>query len=247
MSDTSIAQTTFYGALRGLCVHGMIFPMDVIKVRQQATGGSIMEVVRHVLQTEGKVGFYKGILHKNTKVIVKQMWCWHFILGGPRYLERYQLEELQKQALTGLAMAKIDAVTSKHLDRGQIVSAFQGENLSIRALFKEGSKGYTTYWSHLSVAWCTSLVALKYFKQREGDQKLSLSQQVKVGVEAGAVVSLATAPFDCANTIKQTRDLRIKQFILENGYRALFRGASIRAVALVIHNIATSIVIEALS
>jgi ornithine carrier protein len=49
------------GALSGMAYNGSMFPIDVIKSRQQTLGGSFIQVAKQVWQWTGWKGFYRGL------------------------------------------------------------------------------------------------------------------------------------------------------------------------------------------
>jgi hypothetical protein len=141
-----------------------------------------------LLRQEGIGAFYKGLAPQLLKTSIKQIWCWPMITGMPSVLQRYQIENLSQQAITGLSIATIDAAISTPLERAKILSAFRGTSkFCFQNAYRDGWRGFATHWSKLSVNWVAFLTAQKYFRdQSSGSSKDSLSfpKLTKIGVEA---------------------------------------------------------------
>lgn len=151
--------------------------------------------------------------------------------GMPLVLHPLQLGSLTDQALTGFSIATVDAMILTPLERMKILSARKGDNF--RAF---EWRGFTAYWTKLSVNWVAFLVAQKYLRDRNTtDKPLTLPQLMKIGVQVAVIVSIASAPFDVANTRKQ---INATHKISE------YRGWPLSALSLVIHNIATVVVLD---
>lgn len=244
--------SSLWGIARGICVHSLIYPLEVIKIRQQCSQGESksMRIAMALLQEEGMGAFYKGLAPQLLKTSIKQVWCWPMITGMPAVLQRYQIENLSQQAITGLSIATMDAAISTPLERAKIVSAFRGKSkFCFRDVYREGWRGFTTHWSKLSVNWITFLMAQKYLRDQSSEsskQPLSFPQLTKIGVEVALIVSLVSAPFDVANTLKQAQNLTPSHLFSRQGIFKLYRGWPLNALSLVIHNIASVTLIEKL-
>ncbi|HNA62428.1 MAG TPA: hypothetical protein PKW79_05070, partial [Rhabdochlamydiaceae bacterium] len=203
-----------------------------------------------LLRQEGIGAFYKGLAPQLLKTSIKQVWCWPMITGMPSVLQRYQIGNLGQQAITGLSIATIDAAISTPLERAKILSAFRGTSkFCFQNAYRDGWRGFTTHWSKLSVNWVAFLTAQKYLRdQSSGSSKASLSfpQLTKIGVEVALIVSLVSAPFDIANTLKQAQNLTPSHLLSRNGVFKLYRGWPLNALSLIIHNIASVTLIEKL-
>ena len=248
----NLAWSSLYGIGRGISVHSLIYPLEVIKIRQQCSQSESKSVLiaLTLLRQEGIGAFYKGLAPQLLKTSIKQVWCWPMITGMPSVLNRYRIENLGQQALTGLSIATIDAAISTPLERAKIVSAFRGTSkFCFKNAYSDGWRGFTTHWSKLSVNWVAFLTAQKYLRdQFSGSSKQSLSfpQLTKIGVEVALIVSLVSAPFDIANTLKQAQNLTPSHLFSRRGIFKLYRGWPLNALSLVIHNIASVTLIEKL-
>ena len=75
---------------------------------------------------------------------------------------------------------------------------------------------------------------------------MQLHQSTVIGVPVAIVVSLVTAPFDIANTLKQAKDLSPTHLLSRVAMSKLYRGWPLSVLSLTIHNIASVIVIDKL-
>ncbi len=248
----NLAWSSLWGIARGISVHSLIYPLEVIKIRQQCSQGESksVRIALTLLRQEGIGAFYKGLAPQLLKTSIKQIWCWPMITGMPTVLRRYQIENLGQQALTGLSIATIDAAISTPLERAKIVSAFRGTSkFCFKNAYRDRWRGFAPHWCKLSVNWVAFLTAQKYLRdQSSGSSKQSLSfpQLTKIGVQVALIVSLVSAPFDIANTLKQAQNLTPSHLFSRQGIFKLYRGWPLHALALVIHNIASVTLIEKL-
>jgi hypothetical protein len=241
-----------WGIARGLSVHTLIYPIEVVKIRQQCQSNpeKSTEIARALFQKEGASAFYKGLPAQLIKTSIKQAWVWPVITGIPAYLKRHNIKELPQQILTGLSIATIDAAITTPLERVKIRSASTGKSrFSLDDVYKNGWRGFTIHWAKLSVNWVTFLVAQKHLRDRyrkTPEQVLSLPQLAGIGAQVAVIVSLVSAPFDIANTLKQAKNLSPTHLLSGNVLRKLYRGWPLNVLALTIHNVASVIVIDKL-
>lgn len=97
--------------------------------------------------------------------------------------------------------------------------------------------------------WVAFLTAQKYLRDqssRSSKQRLSLPQLIKIGVQVALIVSIVSAPFDIANTLKQAKNLTPYHLFNRHGVFKLYRGWPLNALSLMIHNIASVTLIEKL-
>lgn len=246
-----LAWSSFWGLLRGLAVETLIYPLDVIKIRQQCTVSKerSFEIAKSIFQQEGFGAFYKGLMPQLIKTSIKPIWSWPMITQMPSFFQRYQFENLAQHALTGLSIATFDAAVSTPLERAKILSALTGASkFSLKDVYEEGWKGFTIYWSKRSVNWITFLTCQKYFRDQSSGisgQPLAYPELTRIGIQVGLIVSLVSAPFDLANTLKQA-NLPITHLFSKGGLFNLYRGWPLNALSLVLHNIASVTLIEKL-
>lgn len=252
-TQTNLIKSSLWGVGRGLFVQTLIYPLEVIKIRQQCSQNSenSARVALTLFKKEGFSSFYRGLPPQLLKTSLKQIWCWPMITGGPVFFQRYQLNDLQKYALTGLSIATIDAVITTPIEKLKISSAYTGKNsFSFKGVYKNGWQGFTTHFSKLSVSWVTFLTAQKYFRDRasfQSEQPLSFLQLTEIGTQVALIISLVSAPFDIANTLKQAQNLNPSHLFSRNGILKLYRGWPLHALSLIIHNIASVIVLDRLN
>src|ERR1700688_2236158 len=103
----------------------------------------------------------------------------------PVYFKRYNAGELQRQILTGLSIATIDAAITTPLERVKIRSAFSGKSrFSLDDLYKNGWRGFAVHWAKLSVNWIAFLAAQKHLRERDRktpDHVFTLPQLAGIG------------------------------------------------------------------
>lgn len=248
----NLAWSSLWGIGRGISVHSLIYPLEVIKIRQQCSQNTSksLRIAMDLLRQEGIGVFYKGLTPQLLKTSIKQVWCWPMITGMPSMLQGYQIKNLSQQAMTGLSIATIDAAISTPLERAKILSAFRGTSkFCLQNAYRDGWRGFAAHWSKLSVNWVAFLTAQKHLRdQSSGSSKDSLSfpQLTKIGVEVALIVSLVSAPFDIANTLKQAQNLAPSHLLSRNGIFKMYRGWPLNALSLIIHNIASVTLIEKL-
>ncbi len=251
-TQTNLIRSSFCGVARGISVHTLIYPLEVVKIRQQCSQNSekSVQIALALFQREGMGAFYKGLLPQLLKTSLKQIWCWPMITGVPDFLQRYRLGDIQRQILTGFSIATIDATITTPLERAKILSASTGKvAYSLSSAYKDGWRGYTTHWAKLSVNWVAFLTAQKYLRDRsrtQSEHPLSLPQLAKIGTQVALIVSLMSAPFDIANTLKQAQNLNPSYIFSRNRVFKLYRGWPLNALSLIIHNVASVIVINKL-
>ena len=93
------------------------------------------------------------------------------------------------------------------------------------------------------------MVAQKSLRNRyleKLEQKLSLYQLAGIGTQVAVIVSVVSAPFDVANTLKQVQNLKSSPLCSRNFWNKLYCGWPINTLALIIHNVASVIVIDKL-
>ena len=234
-------ESSVLGAMRGVLVHTMIHPLEVIRFRYQCSLSreKYGEVIRSLWSQGGITGFYRGLSSQYMKITLKQIWCWPMITGVPQILPAWVKGDLLRQGITGVAIATMDAVVTNPLEKRKIHAAVKGNTpLSWRELYVNGWKGVGAHFAKSSTAWVTFLVAQKVFQNRESrgsSSPLSVGQLCKVGAEAGLVVSVICTPFDWANTLKQLQGSQVSYSWLR-----LCQGWPLYATSLIIQNIASA-------
>lgn len=246
----NLFMSSVWGLVRGIGVNTFIYPLEVVKIRQQCSQGETksFRIAKEVFQNEGIGAFYKGLAPQLLKISIKQIWCWPMMTGMPSVFRSYDIENLQQQALTGLVIATIDAGISNPLERWKIILAFSGNShLRLKNVFRDGWKGFSTHWTKLSVNWSVFLTTQKYLRDQShhasGDH-LTLSQSIKIGTQVALIMSLVSAPLDIANTLRQASNLPPSQLFNRRGMMKLYRGWPLNALSLTINNIASVSLID---
>ncbi len=244
-----LIQSSIAGIARGLCVHTLIFPLDVIKIRQQCDSSSrkSFEIARTLFEKEGVGAFYKGLSPQLVKTSIKQAWVWPILTGIPPYLKQYKIKETPSLLLTGFLISMIDAAITTPLEKSKIQSALAGKT---KFSLKGGWQGFGTHLTNLSVNWSTFLIAQKHLRDRyrqKSEKALSLRELTEIGIQVAIIVSLVSAPIDFANTLKHAENRSPFDLLSGKALHRLYRGWPARALGLIIHNIASVIVIDKLS
>lgn len=226
-------ETSVLGMVRGTLVQLLIHPLQNIKTCLQASSAETTssQIIRKILEQKGIFGFYSGLKPKLIDTNIKQFWVWPFLQAAPRFLEQKKVTPLSAQIVTGVSIATIDACLS---------TPFEGAK--IRLILAEKSpfslfKGFKANWTRLTVQWTTFLAAQRYFRnqyKKTEQDSLTYPQLIMAGIKTACVVSVASAPFDTANTL-----VHISQSIFNRPLRHLYRGWPYSALALLIHNIAS--------
>lgn len=242
----------FYGGTRAVCVNTLLYPLEVIKTHQQTHQNQerIFQVIQRIWQQKGPVGFFHGLSAQLSKSTLRQTWTWPMVMGIPHFLSQHEMATFPKYLITALCISTIDATITTPIEKRRVLAITSDKKTSLLSLFKPGSKGWSgfnAHWSKLSVRWSAFLNAQDYFREKERRQsnskKLSYLQLIKAGTQVAFVVSLACAPFDVANTLKQSSE---RSFWKNSSLRSSFRGWPMTATSMIVHNVASVILMEKL-
>src|SRR3989304_10604835 len=101
-TKTSLVNSSIWGIARGISVHALIYPLEVIKIRQQChpSPEKCAKIAQMLFQQEGMRAFYKGLQPQLLKTSIKQSWAWPMITGVPTVLSHLHLGDTQRQGLT---------------------------------------------------------------------------------------------------------------------------------------------------
>ncbi len=242
-------RSSAWGIAGGVVLDAMVYPIEVLKLRQQSSQGpdmGVYRIARTIFQQEGIHAFYKGLPFQLTKT-VRQAWCWPMIAGVPVFLERYPLSDVQRSALTGGLIASTNAALIP-LERAHIKSACTGKSIfSLQNVMKDGWRGISIYGAKLYIGWITFLTAQQYFRDRSGippEQALPLSKAAEIGAKAAVVQSVILAPFDYMNTQQLANNRNPSHLLSRKEIFKLYRGWPLNACSLTIKNIALAILID---
>ncbi len=241
--DQNTLQVSLLGALRGMVVHTALYPIEVVKIRQQINPQPEKAycIAKRMFQEEGLWTFYRGITPQLVKTSCKQAWSWPMIIGIPPYLERLGVPIYGQEVITGVSISLVDTVLTTPFERWKM-EAIVKKGKPLRIPYRPW-QGWKTHCSKLILGWCTFLVAQRYFRdsQRNKQEPLSLSQMVVIGFKVAVVVGIISAPYDFLTT------RALSQVIERNSLRSLFRGMPLNTLKLSVHNIASVALIEKLS
>lgn len=235
------------GIVRGIGSHSIIFPILVVKFRQQAQEKPERwyRIARKLFQEEGIEAFKKGFGPHLLSVSIKQAWLWPIIDTLPEYLKNSGLGDLSQLVLTGVVIATLDAAIATPLESAKILSAVKGQStFSLKKAFKEGWQAFPTQWSKQAVQMVTFLVSQKYLRdayRENADERLRLGQLIQIGVMVALIASVTSAPFDFANTRRHL------QIAAVTDARRLFCGWPLHLTALTAQGVSSVVLIEWLS
>ncbi len=257
ISDTKAPHwitSSFGGVLRGMAVTCFIYPLQVIKYRQQnqALSERAYQIAWKMFQSEGVGAFYKGITPQMISTSIKQTWIWPVITIVPEALKSCEVKDLPAQAITGFTIATLDSAILTPFEKAKIVSAVQGKDVfSFKNVFHNGWQAFPTQWRKQSAQWVTFLVAQKYlrdFYRQSPDEDLSLAQLAGIGTQIAVLASVVSAPLDFINTRRQAQNEKVADLRSEGSrVRMYFRGMPLNALALTIQAVASVVLIELLS
>lgn len=250
MSHNDVFQSSLYGMMRGVFVHTLIYPLEVVKIRRQCSEDKVFRIAHDLWQKEGVGSFYRGLTVQLGKTTIRQAWCWPMMTTIPPRMRRYGANDALSYAMTGILIATVDALVTTPLERAKIVSAFTGNRkASFSEIYKDGWRGGMAHWRKISVNWSTFLVAQQHLRKQYANtsgEPLTMWQLMQIGVQVAGIVSLVSAPFDLANTWKQAQNKDLTLFS-PRSIAVLYRGWPLSALSLAIHNIASVTVLDWLS
>ncbi len=236
--------SSFWGVLRGLAVQPVVFPLGAIKVHQQLSKEpqNAASIAKKLYQEGGFRRFYLGISPELVKVSTKQFWCWPMITGVPRFLNRFRLNDIEKQLITGLLVSTTDALIATSLESRKVntISSGKSQKLSFK-VYKEGWQGFGIHWTKLSVSWTAFLTAQQYLRSRAKsptETTLPLRKLAVIGTQVAIFVTVISAPLDLATTRKLVKNEKVSLS------RHLFRGSPLNGLALIIQNITSVILLD---
>ncbi|MBS0585823.1 MAG: hypothetical protein JSR76_05945 [Verrucomicrobia bacterium] len=232
------------GIARGVVVTVFTHPIDTVRYHLQTSPEKLQcrDVIKTIWQRSSFRGFYGGLTPHLGKTVLKQAWLWPMIAGVPARLEKHGIESPYKEVLTGIAIAFVDAAITTPFEKAKITGAAQGQKISWQSL-RKGWTGTTTNFARLSVTMSTFLVTQERLRRHysQKSHSLAFSELAKIGVITAIVVSIVSAPFDAANTRKQTDTKSIKLFTRP------YRGFPCYFTTLVIQNMASAWLIDYLA
>lgn len=217
---------SFYGALRGISVHTLIYPLEALKIRQQVNSGNVIHVAHQMFKLEGFKGCYSGLSSQLLKTTVKQIWCWPMIIGVPSYMKKQGYSSFYQQLCTGITIGFFDSVLTLHFEKDKILSVLGKKTPNYWG-------GWRAYWLKLSVNWTSFLLAQNHFKK----QNPSITDLLWTALKVSIVVSFVSAPFDFQATLNMSQ---------MHGKKMVFRGWPISAITLMIHSTASLYLINKL-
>lgn len=250
--QTDNAKAIKEGTLRALIVEFVNQPLYTLKVRRQCStiGQSSFQIAQSIIQNEGISTFYQSLFPKLGQAALREFWRWPMIVSIPVLLTPHRLTDFQKQSITGLSIASLDATVTTPLEKLKVQLASRGKTtLSLKNIYQDGWQGYSSHLMKLSVSWVTFLTVQKHLRnkaQKQSSKPLTSSKITEIGLETGLIVSIVSAPFDYINTLQQAKNLSLPQIFSRTNIHNYFRGWPLGVLTLVTHNIGSAIVFDRL-
>ncbi|MBS0615812.1 MAG: hypothetical protein JSR58_04590 [Verrucomicrobia bacterium] len=232
-SDSQYLTTPVWGLARNLTVDFFMYPFEVMKLHQQRPGSTekSYQIAQQLFKTDGFPVFYRGFKQEIGKTCLKAF-AWPMVIEIPRFLNRFDISPLMQQAMTGFTVGFVSAIVSTPLESRRIGAVAANTSYSLY-------KGFFTHLAKLSTAWMVFLVAQQQLRHRcllyNQQEKLSTLQLAGIGTSVALLVSLATAPFDVANTRKMGHN----ESTFKLPPRLWFRGMPLSAFVRVTNSIAS--------
>lgn len=251
MPYSDLLQSSYWGILRGIAVETLTYPLDVIKTRQQCSKEPFgyIQIIKQLYQENGHQAFFRGLSLQLFRVSIKQAWVWPMMTQIPCTLSQYQVHGLSQQIMTGLSIATVDAFITTPFEKLKIRSQISKQELpSLHSIYAEGWHGLSAYWTKRSINMVTFLTTQQYFREsyRQGEERLGYLDLIKTGCQVAFIVSLIGGPFDLANTVKQAHNIGLSH-ITKYGVARLYRGWPLNALSLIMQNVASVSLLEALT
>lgn len=250
ISYRSVAFSSACGVLRGGVVNLIVSPLDVIKTTQQSLVNSEAnyKIAIKLFKEGGFSAFYRGLYPQMIKTGFKQLWSWPIITALPKYLERHRFSTTSQQAITGLTIATVDVTLTTPLERARVNSIVNETRITLKSLYLSGFKGFWPFWMKQTVSWTVFLLAQKLFRdqahEKSHHENLSFFELLTISTKVSLVASFVTAPFDLANTLKQTQNLHFSNFASTQSLVKMLRCWPLTAATLMIHNLASIALLE---
>lgn len=239
------------GILRGAGALVFVHPLSVLKTHQQcaSTFMTVHQISGQLWKKGGIRPFYRGVVPQFCNTLGKQLWCWPLIIQAPKVLKREGFQGLRQQAVLGLCIGTVDSIGGVCFDKRKTLLIVQPDKILSRwNILKGGLSQWPSYWRQRTVSWTTFLVTQQYFRDQYrkylGEEKLNFIQLTEVGVSVAVVVTIIAAPFDLANQLRQSERWDCSKSFFGNLSGKAFLGARVNFVSLVVHNIASVVLLE---
>ncbi|MCB1114152.1 MAG: MC/SLC25 family protein [Chlamydiia bacterium] len=245
-------KSSFLGIARGVFVDTLIYPFDVIKIRQQNLpgSGSCIKIAMEIFRQEGFKAFYAGLTPQLYKNGLRHTWWWPVMTQMPKELKPHIQSPFLGQALTGFFIGTLDAMLSAPFERGKVLSAAAGESkFSLSTALESGWQGVSVSWAKRSVSMMTFLCTQEHLREayRRDKKPLNPATLTYIGTQVAFIVSIVSAPFDFANTKRLSQEVKPADLLSVKSFSQFFRGWPIHLLSLVVHNVASVVLLEKLN
>lgn len=233
------------GALRGAMVKSVIYPMQVVKMHRQCSRTPTMQIVTKMWRQGDIKAFYRGLQPELIKIAPREVWVWPLITRMPKFLGQWGVKESYHPWVVGSAYATVDAGVMTPLDKAKVrLGLGLDQQFSFKRVYSaQAWHGLGSCWAKRFVNMTTFLWVQDMLKRRyqtEG-KPLSMFSLCVVGVQTGLAVSLASSPVDRINTLVQSGKWR---GLSHMGLRGIYQGFIPNTMALVLHNVASVILLH---
>jgi glycerol-3-phosphate cytidylyltransferase-like family protein len=210
------------GLVSSVVAEAALFPLDVVKLRQQVHGGSAMQILRGVLHNQGVAGLYKGLIGRLIQTITSNVgfFVWQTIalqtvsqrLAGQKLGTGLSLVvNMLAQQFNRLLTNPVDVVANVN----QADPNSKGFLRTFVYLARTG--GRATLWRGLPVALLLSLnpalmftlvgklsVLVKKLRHSDADDSLAAADMFWISGVSKAIATLVTYPLIRAKARQQT-------------------------------------------
>lgn len=235
-------QNSIYGTFRGIAVHILTNPLNVVrKLQQSSTQGSSYQISATLYKDGGVRAFFTGLSTQLIRTSLKQVWVWPVMIQAPAMVPIDN--PIAKQAAIGFVIAGVDATITTPLERANVLLITKK-----KWRWKDAYKGYWTNFLKLSICWASFLAGQKFFRDRniQPGEKANAYQLLNIGLKTTLFISVISAPFDVANTQKIANNVNFITLIRQNKMRTLFRGYPLHFLALLVQSVASIALIDQL-
>jgi len=240
------------GVTRGVIVKTAINPLEVVKVRLQAsyvdeTSCTCFKVIKDLYSQDGSKAFFRGLKPQVKRTCIKQAWGWPLLMYTSKFLDDYSLSSPVKQGVLGLSIATVDAGLGTPFERLRMAET---EKTSLKLNLKNAWKGMGVQWCKLAIQWPGFLVTQDFLKKRRKEtlqiNNLAFTDLTFIGIQTAFIVGAISAPADFANTAKQVKDKGGQSLLTRNAFQGMLRSLPVALLSLTINNVASVVLLDML-
>ena len=193
------------GALRTVVVSSCLYPLEVVKTRQQAsaTVQNSGSIALNLLRSEGIYSLYKGFAPNLLKGVIRQAVCWPGIAYIPPFLKEHGITGASEYAITGFSVGALDALMTYSLEKQRVLASIGSSKSEI--ITEKGWKSGLSYWRRQGMVWSLLLLGKHHLAKPDAQEKfLSAGQIINAACKMSLVASLIMTPLDVMNTLSMS-------------------------------------------